>query len=371
MLAHFLRQKISDRDINAPSLHHLFGDVSQKDAYRVFTDEIMQWMEASSGKEALLEAEALRVRLPLELRFIGASGIDLARRFRENMQEFAEEVTSRYTRYTELMNEAAKVSHKKATHWETLRDDFMGQFLVNQLSRRGLIPTYSFPVHSLSLDVIQESRHQGRGRGNTDIALTRDASLGISEYAPGAEVVANGRIWTSYGLAHYSKTFMPERWYVPCRQCFNVDISDVKEEMPTVCSNCGSIEARHSRKFIEPQGFVTSYADCKGRDPGNSRRRIKAADEARLIAAPRDDAFTETNLPFLRTALLSSRAREQDGLRGTLFIANRGGYGEGYSRCPRCNFAFPIKRPEAKKKPAKAGKKIRRAMVSSFRIMIL
>jgi hypothetical protein len=30
--------------------------------------------------------------------------------------------------------------------------------------------------------------------------LSRDASQGISEYAPGAEVVANGRLWKSTGL---------------------------------------------------------------------------------------------------------------------------------------------------------------------------
>lgn len=357
LLAHFLRQKITDQDINAPSLHHLFGDVSRAGGRGAFTDEILQWVEASAGKEALREAEALQERLPSALHAIGTSGADLARRFKENMQEFADEVTSRYTRYTDLMNEAAKVSHAKATHWEKLRKDFMGQFLVNQLSRRGLIPTYSFPVHSLSLDVIQESQQQqGRAWGNADVALSRDASLGISEYAPGAEVVANGRIWTSYGLAHYSKAFMPERWYVACPQCFHVDISDIKEELSKVCSNCGSTEGRRKRKFIEPHGFVTSYAERKGRDPGSSRRRVKMADEARLIAAPRDEAFTETNLLFLRTALLSSRARE-DGLRGTLFIANRGVYGEGYCRCQRCNFAFPIKGPEGDKKSAKGRKR--------------
>ncbi|QDQ29082.1 DUF1998 domain-containing protein [Chitinimonas arctica] len=237
-----------------------------------------------------------------------------------------------------------------------MRDDYMGQFLVNQLSGRGLIPTYSFPVHSLSLEVIQENRQQqGQTRGAADVALTRDASLGISEYAPGAEVVANGRIWTSYGLAHYPKAFMPERWYIACPECFHVDIGDTKEELPVACSNCGSIEGRRKRRFIEPHGFVTSYADRKGRDPGNNRRRVKSADEARLIASPRDEAFSETDLPFLRTTLLKPRGREEDGLCGTLFIANRGVYGEGYDRCPRCNFATTIKPPGGRK--AVRGKK--------------
>jgi len=357
LLAHFLRQKITDQDINAPSLKHLFGDVFGQEAIRAFTDEIMQWLEAEPGKQAIQEGEALRDQLPVALRDIGYSGIDLVQRFTAHMREFAEEVKERWAKYTEKMTETAQTGDfKKAAYWQKMRDDYMGQFLVNQLSGRGLIPTYSFPVHSLSLEVIQENRHQqGQAWGNRDVALSRDASQGISEYAPGAEVVANGRIWTSYGLAHYPKAFMPERWYVACPECFHVDIGDTKEELPAACSNCNSIDGRRKRRFIEPRGFVTSYSDRKGRDPGSNRRRVKPADEARLIASPRDDVFSDTDLPFLRTALLNPRGREQDGLRGTLFIANRGVYGEGYVRCPRCNFATTIK-PQGGKKPAK-GKK--------------
>ena len=354
LLAYYLRQKIVEQDINAPSLEHLFGKVFGKDQLIAFTDELLQWIESDAGKQALEEAEALRLRLPESLRHIGATGEGLTQRFLASLREFAEVVKERFGKYTEKMVEFATANDfKKAGYWQRLREDYMGQFLVNQLSSRGLIPTYSFPVHSLSLEVTQE--RQQHGWGGTDVALSRDASQGISEYAPGAEVVANGRIWTSRGLAHYPKAFMPERWYVACPECFHVDIADAKEELPPACSNCGSIDGRRKRLFIEPHGFVTSYADRKGRDPGGSRRRVKAADEARLIASPRDDAFSETDLPFLRTALLNAHEREADGLRGTMFIANRGVYSEGYARCKLCNYSEPIK-PEVTTKAAK-GKK--------------
>ena len=39
---------------------------------------------------------------------------------------------------------------KKALYWKEQLEKYMDQFLVNELSRRGLIPTYSFPVHSLT-----------------------------------------------------------------------------------------------------------------------------------------------------------------------------------------------------------------------------
>lgn len=354
LLAYYLRQKIVEQDVNAPSLKHLFGEIFGQEQLHAFTDEIMQWIESDAGKRAAQEAEALRQRLPESLRHIGASGGELTRRFLEALREFAEVVKERWEKYSQKEQEFAQINnHAQALRWQRMREDYMGQFLVNQLSSRGLIPTYSFPVHSLSLEVAQERQQQGWG--GADVALSRDASQGISEYAPGAEVVANGRIWTSRGLAHYPKAFMPERWYAACPECFHVDIADDKEELPPACSNCGSIDGRRKRLFIEPQGFVTSYAERKGRDPGGSRRRVKAAEEARLIASPRDDTFSETELPFLRTALLNAQERETDGLRGTMFIANRGVYGEGYFRCKLCNFAGPIK-PEGASKTVK-GKK--------------
>lgn len=242
LLAHYLRQKILEQDINAPSLKHLFGEVFGQDDLRAFTDSLMQWIESDAGKQAAKEAEALRLRLPESLRHIGASGDGLTQRFLANIREFAEVVKERCGKYTEKMTESATAGdYKKAGYWQRMREDYMGQFLVSQLSNRGLIPTYSFPVHSLSLEVTQERQQKGQGWGSTDVALSRDASQGISEYAPGAEVVANGRIWTSRGLAHYPKAFMPERWYVACPECFHVDIADAKDELPPACSNCGSI----------------------------------------------------------------------------------------------------------------------------------
>lgn len=343
LLSHLLRRRISDLNINAPSLKHLFGELFTKDELRAFTDELLSWFESPEGEVAISEAERLIQQLPDAVRSNGARGTRLRNLFAGAMREFSEEICERFAKYTEKMVEAATVSDfNKASYWQNMRDDFMGQLLVDQLSKRGLIPTYSFPVHSLSLEVLTEAKQNFFG-GKSDVVLSRDASLGISEYSPGSEIVANGRIWESAGLAHYPKAFMPERWYVACQECFHVDIGDAPDEVPPACNNCGSTDGRRKRKFIEPHGFVTSLAQRRGRDPGSNRRRVKSADEAKLIAAPRDDVFEDTGLPFLSSAFLSAKAGSEDGLRGTLFIANRGAYGEGYYRCGYCNYCEPIK----------------------------
>lgn len=351
VLSSFLRHALSKTDVNAPSLKHLFGDVLHDKAKTDFYDKLHAWVESEGGEKAFAEAEALGDSLSADLCTIVCRGAYLKSAIMGRVKEFAEDVSERCNSYVAKRKAAAEAEeYKKAQYWTEQLEKYMDQFLVNELSRRGLIPTYSFPVHSLTLEV-QDGSTFNRYQNQAQVSLNRDASLGISEYAPGAEVVANGRIWESAGLASYPKAFMPTRWYAACTECFHVDVADSHQDLPDGCSNCGCAEGtRRKRMFLEPKGFVTSVADSKGKDPGTSRRRVKAADEARLIAAPQQDSFQETELPFLSTALLLARGSEDSELRGSLFVTNRGAYGEGYYRCLVCNFCQPASK--ARRTPA-------------------
>jgi len=82
-----------------------------------------------------------------------------------------DEVASRWAAYSrELENvegdDAAAYSKRK--HWATLRETYFKQFLIDFFSTRGLIPSYSFPVHSLSLEVISETKHESNWRDQGD-----------------------------------------------------------------------------------------------------------------------------------------------------------------------------------------------------------
>ena len=353
VLSCFLRRALSKQDVNAPSLKHLFGDVLNDKAKAEFYDRLHAWTDSEPGIKAFSEAEALGDKLPSELSSVVTRGAYLKSAIVGRMKEFTEDVAQRCQSYLAKTIVASEASeYKKAAYWSEQLEKYMDQFLVNELSRRGLIPTYSFPVHSLTLEV-QDGSTYNRFQNQAAVSLNRDASLGISEYAPGAEVVANGRIWESSGLASYPKAFMPTRWYAACPECFHVDVADSHQDLPDSCSNCRNTDAgRRKRMFLEPKGFVTSIADSKGKDPGTSRRRVKPADEARLIAAPQAEHFKETELPFLSTALLLARGSDDSNLRGSLFVANRGTYGEGYYRCLVCNYCQPASKTKKAKSTA-------------------
>lgn len=354
VLSHLLLQRITKLAVNAPGLKDLFGDDFNAVALQEFSDWLDRWLSESGGVAAIAEAEGLAGRLPAEIaKTIALRGPALVSHVREQITVFAQEVHERWQRYADKVTELAAAGEDTRTlqqrlRWSAMRDRYMQQFLVDQFSQRSLIPTYSFPVHSLTLEVTREYGKQGLWGKDGDVSLSRDAMLGISEYAPGAEVVANGRIWTSAGLAYYPRTFMPREWYAACPECHHVDAKEDYDDLPTTCSHCGASTGKLRRAYLKPRGFVTSYEDRNGKDPGTNRRRERPADEARLITLPGNDDYWDTDHPRIRVTLLRARPSDKGQITGRLFIVNRGTFRNGYYVCPRCNFAEVATQPKAK-----------------------
>jgi hypothetical protein len=345
ILAAFLRHVIKNLTVNAPSLKDLFGNEFSETERQQFISKVFSWLESKNGNQALVEAERLGEFLPAEISaVISLAGRSLSAFFSESLESFAREVAERWTIYSKKRDDFIAVNAlQKALHWERLRDDFMGQFLVTQLSSRGLIPTYSFPVHSLNLEVTREKKGN-IGFQDNEISLSRDAALGLSEYAPGNQVVANSRIWSSEGLAYYPKDFMPTNYYWPCPECQHVEVSLDENDFLMICPFCGAPKKGLKRRFIEPRGFVTAYSKREGGDPSRSRVRRQFADEARLISLASNSQFQPTDNPYVSKAILSAHPNESQGAPGEIFVVNRGPFGVGYHRCPLCNYMMPAKK---------------------------
>jgi DEAD/DEAH box helicase/Helicase conserved C-terminal domain/MrfA Zn-binding domain len=351
VLSGFLRYRVKDLAKNAPSLSDLFGENFGFAEHASFIDELDFWLESEHGRAWLYEAEKLADRLPPAISpTLPLRGAALKESFREDICRFAQEVHGRWQTYTDKINQARGAAEDTAAlrvqlRWSGMRDKYMHQFLVDQISQRSLIPTYSFPVHTLTLEVTRETGKGAHFAFESDIVLSRDAGMGISEYSPGAEVVANGRIWRSAGLAYYPKMFMPTEFYVACPQCHHVDVGVERDDISAECTNCGSTEQRKVRAYLEPKGFVTPYEERHGKDPGMSRRRQRRPDEARLITIPQDDMFEDSDHLAVRSALLRAQPTAEDQQAGRLFIVNHGAYGFGFHICPLCNYAEPASKP--------------------------
>jgi hypothetical protein len=184
------------------------------------------------------------------------------------------------------------------------KGQFLDQFLVTVLSRSAVIPTYSFPVHSIRLEVSETRRSAEESMFSMDasLQLDRDAALAIGEYAPGAEVVAGGRIWTSRGIVRRSKEYMPIRYYRLCKSCGHPEIHASRDEFENECEQCSDDpQAPTVNRFIEPTAFLTAFDERQGRDPGSSRLRARPVDEARLLTKAHFRDYVDTDLTGVRT----------------------------------------------------------------------
>lgn len=110
--------------------------------------------------------------------------------------------------------------------------------ILTYLTRSNIFPKYGFPVDTVEMTVVDRKNVLKSG-----LQLQRDLSMAISEYAPGSQIVANGKLITS----RYIRKRQDRSWkmyrYCVCDTCQDLNnqlyVSE-KDEIPSICGNCGN-----------------------------------------------------------------------------------------------------------------------------------
>lgn len=335
----------------SPRLRDVLGERLDAATQKALLEDFAIWLQSEDGKVAQGIAQRMATGIP---NGVALGGQELTRHVRdEAFSRWLHDVCSRWqtiearsqdaeAQVSSAETEAEKLkAHRRVLNADKEKQLFLDRLLTESLSRLGIIPTYSFPVSSLTLEVV---RDRGQGKGSDDIELARDASLAISEFAPGAETIAGGRVWTSAGISRRSSHSANDVWIDEgqlqvCRHCRNVERLQKDEAPLASCPSCnGSLDA--PRRFVEPVGFLTNYKDRAGGEPGSSRLRPRAVDEARLLTKAPLEAMATTDIRDVSTFFASALGSD-DAPEGKMIVVNRGPNGTGYMRCPRCEHAEP------------------------------
>jgi hypothetical protein len=356
VLAGFLEHALSRADRpGAPRLVDLFSDSVTKERRLLLRAAFEGWLETGEGVRFLRLAEAMTEWLPVE--FIGCAHageklrthcIDVVFRFIDEIAERWQALDEAAAEQLQLMTDPSldEEGRRRASGRHTVRmrekKQFLDQFLVTLLSRMAVIPTYSFPVHTIRLEITESQRTADQSRFGQDDALQldRDAALAIGEYAPGAEVVAGGRIWTSRGIVRRPKEYMPDQYHRICEACGHPEIHLKRDQFGQVCPQCSEPPRARMRRFIEPTAFLTAYGERQGRDPGTSRLRARPVDEARLLTRAPFRDYAPTDIVGVSTFFAPAVPTPGEP-EGQLFVVNRGPKGAGYVWCNRCEYAEP------------------------------
>ena len=196
---------------------------------------------------------------------------------------------------------------------------FRDNRLINFLSSSSWLPGYAFPQDIVKLLVRNEFGNQMR--------LERDREIGISEYSPGAEIVADGYLFTSGGVWFNSKE--PEiKHYARCPECRKIDTYLETERPSRSCTRCGTrLTGKFlPRLYIKPDGFTTLVSDTV-RVPGRSRKPGARTSEVFLLEGADPERFEAHTVNGVLFA---------EKVGGRLFLANSGYEFNGYHICRKC-----------------------------------
>ncbi len=127
--------------------------------------------------------------------------------------------------------------------------------ILTYLARSNIFPKYGFPVDTVEMNVVDRKDALKSG-----LQLQRDLSMAISEYAPGSQIVANGKLITS----RYIRKRPDRSWkmyrYCVCDVCQDLNnrlyIPD-DNTVQSTCANCGNqLNQSKSGVYLIPEfGF--------------------------------------------------------------------------------------------------------------------
>lgn len=163
------------------------------------------------------------------------------------------EVSGEYANLTAFKESSIADEKYDDAKWAKARiDTISSEDIISFLSRKAVIPKYGFPVDVVELDTQQTNL----SKDSLDVLLQRDLSIAVSEFAPTSELVANKKLWTSYGVKRVLAREFERRFYKYCSK-HNM-FRQWEKGQPEPATACDEHGLDHFEYIIPRFGFVTS-----------------------------------------------------------------------------------------------------------------
>nr|WP_232542050.1 DEAD/DEAH box helicase [Nocardia bovistercoris] len=195
--------------------------------------------------------------------------------------------------------------------------------LLGYLANKNILPKYGFPVDTVELRTLH-----CEGTIGDKLELSRDLSQAVFDYAPGNQVVAGGKVWTSRGLHKLPKRELEELQYRVCKECSYFECGHVLDST-ALCPNCDTAFGAVRRCVLPEFGFVAERRPQDVRPEPPQRRwggTSYVEHTGDISEMPR-----WTPAPGLEV-------RARAGTRARMAVVSDGG-GAGFQLCPWCGWA--------------------------------
>ena len=235
------------------------------------------------------------------------------------------EVSSDYRTVKRLEETAARNGDYDTAKWAKARAKTIAEEdVLSFLSRKAVIPKYGFPVDVVELDTQRTQQNQEA----FEVLLQRDLSIAISEFAPTSKLVANKKVWTSYGLKRVAEKEWPRKSYKRCSHHGMFVQWTPGESEPTA----GCCDRIVKGTYLVPQfGFVTNRD--KPKEPQSRTARVFTTRPyfAGSLGPEPDMITVPSNSPIIKMKKASP---------GLMVVLCEGRRGEGFYVCKECGAGF-------------------------------
>ncbi|HHI89126.1 MAG TPA: DUF1998 domain-containing protein, partial [Hellea balneolensis] len=216
------------------------------------------------------------------------------------------------------------------------------EYLLSELAARAFLPGYGFPLHvaglnTLTIEEFKRQKDDKNGREDNRLRSrnepARDAATAIREYAPGADIVLDGKVYKSCGLSLTWKKPVDAEVKEPqefrlawrCRKCGTAGTQRNGKIDELTCSNCGSGDL-DIRRFIQPGGYTVDFYDKPHNDV--TKQTFMPVKEPWVFM---DDPWRSLPDPDLGRIRTSRKAQ--------IFWHSSGLHNHGYALCLGCGRA--------------------------------
>jgi len=243
------------------------------------------------------------------------------------------EVSSDYKQVKDLESKSRQEGTRDGYTRATWAFDRAGTIATDDvlsfLSRKAVIPKYGFPVDVVELDTQKlKSDHNA-----SEILLQRDLTIAISEFAPSSSLIANKKVWTSYGLKKVAEKEWDQWWYARCptHARFERKRYEGEDTRPSFERCCEKMEVIH--RYIEPKfGFITSQKE-KPKEP--TGRPLRVFSTRPYFAGFKDKPGEKKDFSVISLTTVSP---------GYMVVVCEGRRGEGFFVCEKCGAGFQSKK---------------------------
>lgn len=333
LLALFLRMHSSnDGDRTKLTLHWFFAPSDSPG------QQFMAWLTASPD-----EYESAVKHLVRGTCLEGRALSSITGETRLALRDLEERWLGEYRNINHKLQAAIDGPYKKALALEKHRHE--NEYLLRYLASSAFLPGYGFPTDVVNLKTynVEDFLHQQRkGEASREDSIfdnkempSRSLNIAIREYAPGAQVVIDGRVYRSAGvsLQWHAEGQVNEAqkfdiaWR--CPECGNTGVIEnaYANNEGLCCSHCTTpIPPGERRMVLRPGGFVTDFYEETTNDV-TSQKFIRV-ERPRIQLHGESISLSDQRCGFVRF-----------GHDGSVFHHSSGEHEKGYAVCMTCGRA--------------------------------